>query len=237
VTLLQKIDPEVLEMITKAETVQLSAGATSESADYMTKLLTKRLLKFDLTSDNNISLFELVRAQAQRDTGQTRAALLKTVLYRDKHSVTTDPRTALSRMLSKHVGHTDQLDTTFSQADEYLSLFRQYEHFDQELPCELLTEIVKEIFDLFRPGGYTLSAEELDEVTELYFNWVLEYGLDGQMVPYRLFEQWFVSLARRITVSKDHCSGFDVGNVVNTMFTSSQYYSQTDVENNNCMVQ
>jgi hypothetical protein len=158
VTLLQKIDPEVLETITKAEKVQLSAGAVIGKPDYMTTIMSKRLLKFDLLADHSIEASKQI-ALREEIGGLLRPSLLKTVLYRDIHTLCTDPHDALTRMLHKFLLHADQMAMSHSHvtcADEYLSIITQYDHFEKLVTCDLITTIMHEIFTIFRPGGEIL---------------------------------------------------------------------------------
>eukprot|EP01034_Spumella_vulgaris_P036505 gene36505-45018_t len=72
--------------------------------------------------------------------------------------------------------------------DEYLSLISQYDHFEKLVPCDVITEIMKEIFEIFTPGDFHLNDEELNEILEIYFTWILENNYDGCDVPFDAFE-------------------------------------------------
>jgi hypothetical protein len=72
----------------------------------------------------------------------------------DTYQTNTDPRTALRRMLHKYIGKIHQLSDIHSQADEYLSvLSERFEGFSDALHCDVLTAIMKEVFQEFTPGG------------------------------------------------------------------------------------
>jgi hypothetical protein len=157
VTLLQKIDPEVQELIIKTESVLLSAGAVSEHADYLTRMLSRKLLKIDIAADNNISIQEILRMKISREAYHPHGSRMVPIVYRDMHMSSSDPHLALIRMVHKYVAHTDELNLEHSNVEEYLALISRYENYDEKVPCELLTVIMSEIFDNFRPGGYLVT--------------------------------------------------------------------------------
>jgi hypothetical protein len=74
--------------------------------------------------------------------------------------------------------------------------------------------------------GFRLNSEELDEVMEIYFAWVLDNDLDDSMVPFAFFENWFLKLSLRIVKAKEQSNSFDIDASLKPVEISS--ISETD---------
>ncbi len=176
--------------------------------DYFTVLLNEVLLNSKpVPPSADAVAVSLIQAEQEE---KYRRPHVRPILYRDKHMTTMDPSNALLRMLQKHVGNVHMISTVHSQADEYFSMITDYEQFDKSVHCDVLTDIIKDIFTVYRPGGYKLNEEELNEVMEQYYSWMLDHDLDRTMVPFPLFEAWFFGLSQRIVFCKSGESGFEV---------------------------
>eukprot|EP01034_Spumella_vulgaris_P043408 gene43408-53905_t len=199
--LLSQVPEEVKKLVVGKDGLQtMNPTAGAVKPDYIERLLSRTLLQFDvekLPDDETVSLLQA------HTKPKYRQKLVKPLLYRDTYQHSGDARMALTRMLQKHVGKTHELSIAHSQADEYMSVVALFANFDDEIHCDLLTEMMKEVFVLYHPGGFTLSDEEHNEVMELYYNWVLENDLDG------------CELGERIVKSKEGLSDFVIGGDAN----------------------
>eukprot|EP01034_Spumella_vulgaris_P035889 gene35889-44253_t len=130
-----------------------AASLIVKKENFFTNTLTRKLLAYDVKQVVDVETMAIIQSQTKE---KYRKALVRPLLYRDKHQSSSDPRLALTRMLQKYVGKTHEL------------------------------------------RGYTLNEEELEEVMEMYFSWVLERDLDGTMVPFGMYESWFLLLSARI---------------------------------------
>jgi hypothetical protein len=131
-------------------------------------------------------------------------------------------------MLQKLVGKTHELSVIHSQADEYLSVVSQFGTFTESVHVELLGEIMRDVFSVFRPGGFTLSEEELGEVMEGFYDWVLVNNLDGALVPFPVFQTWFVHLAERIVRAKHMSSDFRIEEGGSKAFSAKSHSTQNN---------
>ncbi len=186
-----------------------STGREVQNASYVQGLMSSSLASLNQNStEEGASDMEARNAAA---AAKIRTPMLRAVLYQELHEITSDPHNALRRMLQKHVGKTHHLSVEHSQVDEYLSFISQYDHYSAKVPCDTITDIMKEIFFIFTPSGHKLSDEELNEVMELYYMWVLETDIDGTKVPFEVFEHWFLRLCARIVNAFDGHTDFSVG--------------------------
>jgi hypothetical protein len=208
--LLNKVPPEVTKLAKGRDGwyTLSAAAAIVKRENYLTNVLDRTLLRFNVQEMPDVQTMALIQAQTEV---KYRQALVRPLLYRDKYQRSNNPRTALTRMLQKYIGKTHELSHIHSQADEYFSVISQFERYDETLQCDVLTDMMKEIFEVFSPAGHSMTEEELEEVMELYFGWVLENDYDGQEVPFSAFEAWFLQLSARITRAKDLVSDFAVG--------------------------
>ena len=86
-------------------------------------------------------------------TEQT-AKFIRPILFRAKHTVTTDAHTALTRLVQRLKCNTDNMDTEFNgQAQEYYSLISQFEQFEEVVHTDFLEIILSELFLVYHPGG------------------------------------------------------------------------------------
>ncbi len=63
-----------------------------------------------------------------------------------------------------------------------------------------------------------MSVEDINEITEQYYDWLLANDYHEKTVQFTVFEEWFVLLTSRITKSKLQQSDFDVERVEQTVF-------------------
>eukprot|EP01034_Spumella_vulgaris_P001151 gene1151-1525_t len=124
--------------------------------------------------------------------------------------VLEDPSVALTRQLLKLMSLSTAGQLEDHQSREYFALLSQYEKYAEDVHCDLLTEIVKDVFVLFHPKGHVLNHDDLSEVMEIYFEWVLHNQYSDQMVPFEAFETWFGQLGARIVKAKLGFSDFSV---------------------------
>jgi hypothetical protein len=132
-----------------------SASAVIKPSGYVTNTLSRTLLQYDIKEIPEVVSKAIVRSQTET---KYRKQMVRPLLYRDKYQHTSDPHTVLARMLRKYVGKAHELSVVHSQADEYFSVVSQFESFNERVHCDVLTEIVKEVFEIFTPGGKHLFS-------------------------------------------------------------------------------
>jgi hypothetical protein len=219
-------DPEILSMLAIDWTSKKIGHKHKDS--YLTKLMNDRLLNYT-TNTTSAELTQKIK-QIEAENKHTEKSI-RSEIYKDLHDITSNPQIALARMLRKHVGKVNHSE--YTQIDEYLTEMTQYERYQGTISTTVCTEIIQDIFNVYRPNGTILLNEEREEIIELYYEWIATQNTD---ILYSAFETWFLDVILHIIAVKTSHNEFDVDNMYQFQTVHAPDWDIAALINN-CMMQ